>query len=80
MDLRNGWTDELIAAARMDEWCRECEREGRRREPEFLAIREKLPEEEQEALDMYIAACEEQNHALIYPAYRLGWRDGRNGK
>ena len=78
MDLRNGWTDELIAAARMDEWCRECEREVRRLEPEFLAIRDNFEFKPQ--WEQYIAACEEQNHAIIYPAYRLGWRDGRNGK
>ena len=68
------WIKEMQALAKADPWYQECLAEVERREPEFQRIREKLTDEEQEALDLYIAACEELQYSCIYPAYELGKR------
>lgn len=65
---------ELPALAAADSHCRECLAEVERRTPEFPRIRDRLTEEDQEALDLYIAACEEHQYSFVYPAYELGKR------
>lgn len=68
------WIQELPSLAKADPYCQECLAEVERRTPEFQRIRDKLTEEEQEVLDLYIAACEEHQYSFIYPAYELGKR------
>ena len=48
-----------------------------RHEPECLRILERLSPEDREALELYIAACEDAQYHRVYPAYRLGYRKGR---
>ena len=66
------WTDLLVLRAAADEWYQKCLKDVKAREPDFLAIRGKLPLSQQQALDGYIAACEELEHALALLSYRLG--------
>ena len=66
------WINQVLALAKTDENYQECVRRVAQLEPDYLRIWEKLSPSEQEALDLYIAACEELNFSLIYPAHRLG--------
>lgn len=42
------------------------------REPKYLDLRARLSEEDQDTLDLYIAACEELSFHYVYIAYALG--------
>ena len=66
------WYDEVLARVKDDPWHRECLAETARWEPQFLKIRDSLSPEDQEALDFYIAACEQLRSSFIYPAYEVG--------
>ena len=70
--MDQNWKDLLVLRAAADEWYQQCLEDVKARESGFLAIREKLPPSQQQALDGYIAACEELEHALALLAYRLG--------
>ena len=70
--MDQNWKDLLVLRAAADEWYQQCLEKVEAREPDFLAIRAKLPLSQQQALDGYIAACEELEHALVLLAYRLG--------
>lgn len=45
-------------------------------EPEYLRIRDALPEHDQELLDQYISTCEEMEYRRTVLAYAIGTRDG----
>ena len=66
--------DEL---GKTDDWCRECKKLMERHEDWFGTFRNTLPEEQQEQLDLYIAACEEFCRSHIFVAYRLGREHGK---
>ena len=66
--------DEL---GKTDDWCRECKKLMERHEDWFGTFRDTLPEEQQEQLDLYIAACEEFCRSHIFVAYRLGREHGK---
>lgn len=69
-----GWVRQVFEQAKGDLFCQECSHNVARLEPEYLKIRQKMTQEEQDILEMYIAACEERSFSLIYPAYKLGLR------
>ena len=63
---------EVLRRAKTDPWCRECIADIQKYEEAFLAIRNKLTEEEQEQLDLYIGACEAWCESHMFVAYHLG--------
>lgn len=75
-DPFHNWHDEMFALARNDPWYIRCATEQTRLEPACLRIRESLTQDQQEALDDYISACEEVMFSLVYSAYVLGRRQG----
>ena len=66
----NRWLEELTEKAKHDPYYQECLTEVRELEPMFLNIRSALPELQQKALDAYISACEELDHALLLLAHK----------
>ena len=60
------WYRYLYDRAKNDPWYQECLRVCREREPELVKLRTSLTPQEQEILDLYIAACEELQFALIF--------------
>ena len=63
--IEKEWYIELIEKAKHDPYYQECLAEVKALEPMFLAVRFELPEMQQRALDAYISACEELDHALL---------------
>lgn len=61
----------LYALARHDLWHKQCLSEVENREADFERIRSALSETDQEALDLYISACEELEHSLTLIALRM---------
>ena len=59
------WLKELTEKAKYDPYYQQCLREVKEVEPLFLQIRASLPEMQQKALDAYLSACEEVDHALL---------------
>ena len=66
------WKEKLYACARTDPWYQTCLAELRARTPQYECILESLPPEQQDAVEAYIAACEELDHALLLLAFELG--------
>ena len=62
----NKWLEELMKKAKNDPYYQHCLTEVRQLEPLFLQIRASLPEMQRKALDAYISACEELDHALLH--------------
>ena len=67
------WENEMRMLAKCDHVHKNAERDIIELEPAFHQIRDKLSEEERDALDLYISACEEINYTYIRSAYQLGW-------
>lgn len=74
LDPYNDWRLEMLEIARSDPWRTKLAEELRRAEPRFLAVYSNLPDDQQEALDAYISACEELQYSLIFSAYEVGKR------
>lgn len=70
------WIDQMRILASFDSAHRQAERDIIALEPAFHQIRDRLSPEEQDALDLYISACEEFNYTYIRAAYQLGYRNG----
>ena len=64
--------EEVMVRSKEDPWCRECLQRIQKYEEDFLAIRGKLSEAEQEQLDLYIGACEAWCDSHIFVAFSLG--------
>lgn len=64
--------DELNQRTMADPWYRECADEMQQRTAAYQAIYQTLTPQQQEDLELYIAACEEAEHAAVFVAYRLG--------
>ena len=62
---KTAWLMELTEKAKHDPCYQQCLTEVRELEPMFLKIRSSLSELQQQALDAYIGACEELDHALL---------------
>ena len=67
--------EEVLRRSKNDPWRRECLAGVQKYEEAFRAIRSKLTEEEQEALDLYIGACEAWYESHMFVAFQLG-REG----
>ena len=67
--------EEVLRRSKNDPWCRECLAGVQKYEEAFRTIRSKLAEEEQEALDLYIGACEARCESQMFVAFQLG-REG----
>ena len=65
------WIHDLMDLARCSPHYQNCLQDVQDTEPAFLAIRESLTPEQQEQLDAYLSACEEQEHCLTLLAYQL---------
>ena len=63
--IKTEWYKDLVEKAKQDPYYQECLAEVGALEPLFLNIRSSLPELQQKALDAYISACEELDHALL---------------
>jgi len=59
------WLERLTEKAKYDPYYQQCLTEVRELEPIFGKIRSALPVMQQKALDAYITACEELDHALL---------------
>ena len=75
-DRNNRWEDKVIAQTKIDPTYKECLAEVEALTPAFMRIRDALSEEEQDALDLYIAACEELQYCFVRPAYEVGLGEG----
>ena len=64
--------EEVLRRSREDPWCRECLQQVQEYEDAFLAIRDRLSEQEQEQLDLYIGACEAWCESHMFVAFELG--------
>lgn len=80
MNILNHWYDEVLARTKDDPWHKECLAEVARWESRFLEIRESLSPADREALDYYIAACEQLRSSFIYPAYEAGCWHGKTSE
>ena len=64
-------TDEkLMGLAKNDPNYHACLEEVRRWEPVYLALRDALPQMQRMAVEGYISACEELDHALLQLALK----------
>ena len=63
---------EVLRRSKDDPWSRECLAEIQKHEDAYLAIRNRLTEEEQEQLDLYIGACEAWCESHMFVAFELG--------
>jgi len=63
---------EVLSRSQEDPWCRECLEQIQKYEADFLAIRSKLTEAEQDQLDLYIGACEAWCESHMFVAFTLG--------
>lgn len=70
------WMDKVYQLAHTDGWYQECLEDLKRRTPAYEEVLRSLTESQREALEAYIAACEELEHALLPIAYHLGYREG----
>ena len=64
--------EEVLRRSREDPWCRECLQQVQEYEDTFRAIRDRLSEQEQEQLDLYIGACEAWCESHMFVAFELG--------
>ena len=62
------WLQWLYNGAKQESWYSQCLRVYQEREAGFLEIRSRLPPQEQEILDLYIAACDELQFTLVHLA------------
>ena len=70
--MDQNWKDILVLRAAADEWYQQCLQKVKDCETDYLELKAALSPAGQEALDRYIAVCEELEHALVQLAYRLG--------
>ena len=57
--------ENLMKLAKEDPHYQACLEEVKRWEPAYLALRDSLPEMQRRAVEGYISACEELDHALL---------------
>ena len=82
MDLQvmDNFLEELNSRLQNDPWHRECMKEIEKRTAAYEALRSTLNPQQQEDLDLYIAACEELEHSAVFAAYQIGREHQRTGK
>ena len=67
------WETKLAQKAAADPWYQQLLKECQSAEPEYLRIRDSLPEADQEKLEHYISLCEEMGHRMTWLALALDW-------
>ncbi|MBQ9090737.1 MAG: hypothetical protein IJY52_00500 [Anaerotignum sp.] len=72
----HNWINELRRRAQTDEWYQSWAQTVRESEMNYLAIRDSLPEEQQEILDAYVSDCKSMQNALLPLAYEIGMKHG----
>ena len=74
MDLQimDNFLEELNSRIQNDPWHQECINEVQKRTAAYEALRNTLNPQQQEDLDLYIAACEELEHSAVFAAYQIG--------
>ena len=72
----NQWLKELTEMAKYDPEYQQYLAQARLLEPEFLSIRDSLPENRRALLDTYLAACEQMDHFLLCLAWSVAWDRG----
>ena len=70
------WIKELTEMAKFDPEYQQYLAQARLLEPEFLSIRDSLPENQRELLDTYLAACEQMDHFQLCLAWSVAWDRG----
>ena len=63
---------EVLHRSKNNTWCQECLENVQRYEEAYHCILNKLTEEEQEQLDLYIGACEALCESHMFIAFELG--------
>ena len=66
------FTDELHSRLQNDPWYQDCAKDVQQRTAAYEAICSTLTPQQQEDLDLYIAACEELEHTAVFVAYQIG--------
>ena len=69
------FTDRLNRRCTENPWCRECAREVENRTESYENAVRHLTPEQQDAVERYIAACEEMEYSRVFVAYQLGKED-----
>ena len=69
--MEQTWYEELLECAKGDPAYQACLKTVRNLEPEFLALRNALGEDQRNLLDGYLSACEEMDHALLMVAEQM---------
>lgn len=66
------WQEELLRREKEDPWRRECLARVIERTAAYEQAIQALTREQRQAVEDYIAACEELEHASVFLAYGLG--------
>jgi hypothetical protein len=66
------WMELVSQFAKSDAWYQACFARMKEKEEKYLEIMDLLTPQQRQAVEDYIAASEEMEHALLPIAYRLG--------
>ena len=80
LQAMDNFLEELNSRIRNDPWHQECVNEVQKRSAAYEALRSTLNPQQQEDLDLYIAACEELEHSAVFLAYQIGREHQMTGK
>ena len=72
------FVEELVRRCQEDPWCQECAKEVAARTPAYEKALEDLTPRQREAVEDYIAACEELEYSRSFVAFSLGLETPRN--
>ena len=75
---QEAFVDELARRCLENPWCRKWSREVDNRTPAYAQALETLTPRQREAVEDYIAACEELEYSRSFVAYALG-REAADG-
>ena len=75
---QEAFVDELARRCLENPWCRKWSREVTNRTPAYAQALETLTPQQREAVEDYIAACEELEYSRSFVAYALG-REAADG-
>ena len=75
--MEDRWVEELDQMCRGDNWYQLWLARVEELEPAYEQVRVLLEETQREALDQYVMACEELDHARVVLSYQLGRSHGK---
>ena len=76
---QEAFVDELARRCLENPWCRKWSREVDNHTPAYAQALETLTPQQREAVEDYIAACEELEYARIFVAYTIGREHQQKG-